>query len=209
MAPPNEKVTVTKKALDDLKVRAGKYEQVQKDLTKEKKKTESLQTKCDDLSNELTKSQEDYKTLKKEYDEMAQDVQSKALFIEDLQKGGACSSKPTKSKVKKADLNQELVNHVNQVAKTVLFRTWKFIEDSLEEEEVTKEIIPYLPVDIGMAEDEFVANYSNVVYEAIKNARTEVQSNGKKRAKGKTFLCKLFKFFVMSKKNSLMTFFVT
>ena len=64
----------------------------------------------------------------------------------------------------------------------------------MEEEEVTRELLPYLPVDPGMSEEAFIANYSNIVYEAIKNARTEVQSNGKKRAKGTEILCILVDF---------------
>ena len=154
----------------------------------------------------LIKCQDEYNDLREEYDYMAEDSKQKSLKLESLEKQAAMTTttivpakSSMKSKVNKKDLNQELVNHVTQTVKTVLFRTWKFIEDALEEEEVTREIIPYLPVDIAMPEEEFVANYSNAVYEAIKNARTEVQSNGKKRAKGMKILGNLVGFRVMFK----------
>ena len=74
-------------------------------------------------------------------------------------------------------------------AKTALFRSVKFIEDYKEEEEVTKEIIPLLPVRLEIPEKEFVQNYKGIVYEGIKAGRTDVQSNGKKRAQGTSNLC--------------------
>jgi len=87
-------------------------------------------------------------------------------------------------KAKPEDLNQELAAHVLHVAKTVGFRNNKFIEDAWEEEEITKDLIKYIPVDIGMPVEEFVEKYGNTVYEGIKAGRTDVQSNGKKRAQG-------------------------
>jgi hypothetical protein len=93
--------------------------------------------------------------------------------------------------VKKADLCKELVAHVTHASKTVLFRTCKFIEDELEEMEVTRELIPYLPNKLKMSEDEFITNYSDIVYEGIKACRTDVQSNGKKRAQGTSNVCKI------------------
>lgn len=188
---PKDTTTVTISALKDLKDRSAKAGKLEKDLKKEKAVTAKLETDIKTL-------EENCATLKQECDAMAVDVTIKVKKIQELEKKlneapaqSAESPKTTKPKVKKADLNQELVNHVNQTTKTVLFRTCKFIEDALEEEEVTRELIPYLPVDIGMPEADFVANYKNVVYEAIKGCRTEVQSSGKKRAKGKNYLCKL------------------
>jgi hypothetical protein len=80
-------------------------------------------------------------------------------------------------------------------AKTVSFRSSKFIEDVKEEEEVTLEIIPFLPVKLEMPVDEFVAKYKGVVYDGIKAGRTDVQSNGKKRAQGTSNVCKMRKIF--------------
>lgn len=181
--PPSEKTTITKTALETLKKRAALAESLHKQLKAAQKAQQAAETKQQE-------SEQAYADLKEEYDLMAADSKAKAITIDSLQKATANHVTKT-TKVPKKELNQELVNHVTQTAKTVLFRTWKFIEDALEEEEVTQEVIPYLPVDIGMPVEEFVANYSNVVYEAIKNARTEVQSNGKKRAKGKWNLTKL------------------
>jgi len=107
--------------------------------------------------------------------------------------GGTVSVSKKSSKVKKEDLSQDLVIHVTAVAKTVLFRCVKFIEDELDEKEVTEEIIPFLPIDIGMPKAKFCELYSGVVYDTIKQARSDVQSNGKKRAKGMHFLYDLLK----------------
>jgi len=101
----------------------------------------------------------------------------------DAAKSGSCGATRKSSKVKKQDLNEDLQNHVISTAKTVLFQTVKFIEDELEEEEVTEEIIPFLPVDIGMGKEHFVKLYSGCVYDGIKAGRTDVQSNGKKTGK--------------------------
>ena len=88
-------------------------------------------------------------------------------------------------------MNKELVNHVMHTGKTALFRTVKFIEDSKEEEEVTREIVPFLPVKLEMPIDEFVQQYKGVVYDSIKAGRTDVQSNGKKRVQGTSNICKI------------------
>ena len=102
-------------------------------------------------------------------------------------------SLPTNKKVKKEDLNQELVAHVMHASKTASFRSCKFIEDVEEEEEVTKEIVKFLPVKLEMPVAEFVAKYKGVVYDGIKAARTDVQSNGKKRVQGTSNVCKTAK----------------
>ncbi len=182
--PPAEKVSVTKKALDDLKKRAAEAEKSKRELKTAQKAQAVAEQKVKELEKELEDVKKDYDDLKEEYDEMVDDVKQKALTISSLESAGGSSTVSTKSKVPKKELNQELVNHVTNTAKTIMFRTWKFIEDELEEREITKEIIPYLPVEIEMDEEEFVANYSNIVYEGIKTARTDVQSNGKKRATG-------------------------
>jgi len=101
------------------------------------------------------------------------------------------TTKSAKKKVKTENLNQELVGHVTHTSKTALFRNCKFIEDVKEEEDVTKDLIPFLPVKLPMPEEEFVENYKGVVYEGIKAARTDVQSTGKKRAQGTSNLCKI------------------
>ena len=183
---PSEKVSITKKALEDLKKRAAESEKSKREVKTAQKAQATAEQKVADLDKELKDLKAEYDDLKDEYDDLAADVKQKALTIEAYEKSPASSVVvSTKAKApKKEDLNQELVNHVTQTAKTVMFRTWKFIEDEEEEDDITKEIIPYLPVDIGMEEAEFVANYKNVVYDAIKNARTDVQSNGKKRAQG-------------------------
>ena len=91
---------------------------------------------------------------------------------------------PTSRRLKKADLNDDLVQHTMAAAKTFLFRQTKFVEDLIQERELAEEIIPHLGVDLPISEEEFVDNYSGIVYNGIKAACTDVQSNAKKRAQG-------------------------
>ena len=98
-------------------------------------------------------------------------------------------SKSKKKKGKYDHLCEELVSHVIQTAKTVGFCNFKFIQDIEEERDAARFLIPFLPVTLKMSEEEFIENYKGVVYDAIKAARTEVQSNGKKRVQGASKFC--------------------
>ena len=154
MGPPAEKVTITKKALEELKKRAAEGEKHKKEADRLKKELQVSQNKVGELEKNLEDATKKYDEcrkecddLKEEYDDiMADDVRAKDLTISALEKASGGSKVSTKPKVLKEDLNQELVNHVTQVAKTIMFRTWKFIEDELEEKEVTEDIIQYFLV---------------------------------------------------------------
>ena len=58
---------------------------------------------------------------------------------------------PTNRKIKKENLNDDLVQHTMTAAKTFLFRQTKFVEDIFQERELAEDIIPHLAVEIGRA----------------------------------------------------------
>lgn len=202
-----EKVTVTKQCLEDMKARAAKASKLEKEVTATKKAAEKATKDLEVLKTEYSKVGATMEKLqqktKEQLEELAKNHAAEIAKRESewklaLEQAKASTSTPPSAlsskssgsaKVKKSELNQELVNHVTNVSKTVLFRTTKFIEDELEEKEVTEEILPHLPVPIKMPKEEFIAKYSNVVYEGIKAGRTDVQSSGKKRAQGTRVLC--------------------
>ena len=95
---------------------------------------------------------------------------------------------PTNRKIKKENLNDDLVQHTMTAAKTFLFRQTKFVEDIFQERELAEDIIPHLAVDLPpISKEEFIDDYSGIVYNGIKAACTDVQSNAKKRAQGLCF----------------------
>ena len=87
---------------------------------------------------------------------------------------------PTNKKVKKEDLNAELVNDAMHASKTGLYCTCKFIEDVEEEKDITREIMPLLPMKLEIPEDEFIEKHKGIVHCGMKAGHTAVQSNGKK-----------------------------
>jgi len=90
---------------------------------------------------------------------------------------------PTNKKVKKEDLNVELVHHVMHTSKTGLICTRKFTEDVEEEKDVTREITPLLPVNLEIPKDKFVEQYKGIVYDGIKAGRTDVQQTARNEYK--------------------------
>ena len=84
------------------------------------------------------------------------------------------------------EVNQkkDMVEHVIEVTKTILFRETKFIEDKADLEEATKEIIPLLTIEQELDNKTFVKTYQNVVNKAICGQRTYIQGECKKRAAG-------------------------
>ena len=88
-------------------------------------------------------------------------------------------------------LNQkkDMVEHVTVTTKTVLCREIKFVEDTADLEEATREVFPLLTIDPEMDENMFVKTYKSVVNKAICDMRTYVQGQCKNRAKGTTVSC--------------------
>ena len=83
------------------------------------------------------------------------------------------------------DLNQALINHCKTLTKTRLFRTYKFLGHESELIQGMQEIIKIIPVSLGtITEEEFIKDYKGIVRKALNEARSYVQSEGKKAAKG-------------------------
>ena len=165
-----KKADITQQALETLKEQAAAGTQATRDLTKMTTDNQKILADKEELERKLQT------TLK--------------LLEEERRRGSSTNGhiiitpKLPRKKAKKAELNQDLLNHVIHVSKTWLFRNVKFIESEEEEKKHCKKIIKQLPVEIGMPEEEFIDKYSPYVYQAIKDACQAVQSNTKKRAKG-------------------------
>ena len=83
------------------------------------------------------------------------------------------------------DLNQTLINHCKTLTKTRLFRTYKFLGHESELIQGMQEIIKYIPVSLSeITEEQFIKDYKGIVRKALNEARSYVQSEGKKAAKG-------------------------
>lgn len=86
-----------------------------------------------------------------------------------------------------SELNEALVNHCKTLTKTRLFRTYKFLAEESELIEGMEEIHKYIPVTMDITEQVFIKDYKGIVRKALNEARSYVQSEGKKAAKGKVF----------------------
>ena len=150
-------------------------------------KTTVLSTEYERLQKEAAAAKEAKQELerasaeKKKYEK---DLAQMKARLEAVSKQAPARVTPTGSKIKKEDLNEELVDMVRNLSKNYLFRYTKFVEDELQEKELAEEVYDYLKVDTGMDKAEFVAKYSNIVYQGIKAACSEAQQLGKTRAKG-------------------------
>ena len=133
---------------------------------------------------ELEKMAQEQKRLQQELEKM----QSALEAAKEREKNAATMAIiPTNRKIKKENLNDDLVQHTMTAAKTFLFRQTKFVEDIFQERELAEDIIPHLAVDLPISKEEFIDDYSGIVYNGIKAACTDVQSNAKKRAQGLCF----------------------
>ena len=83
----------------------------------------------------------------------------------------------------------DLVTHVTKVAKSLLFRNWKFLENEQDLVEATTDIIPMLKIPIEMTEEAFIPLYKDVVMSALGVQRQYVQGEGKKRCEGTSDSC--------------------
>jgi len=160
MVSTRDKVTLSKTELDALKKAAAE------DL---KKKRE-----LDKMAQAQKKLLEDLEMMRSKLEQAQEVIKSNEGNV----------AMATDRRIKKSELNNDLVQHTMAAAKTFLFRQTKFVEDIMEEKELTKEIIPHLGVDLPISKEEYIAKYSGIVYNGIKAACTDVQSNAKKRAQG-------------------------
>ena len=127
-----------------------------------------------------------------ELDQKNQEVEKLKAQLEKYQnRSSPVQIKYSSSKKKKVqELNADLVNEVKLTVKNFAFRYIKFIENEKQEKKCTKKILEHLavPLPAGMSEEEFIEDYSYVVYTTIKTTAQSVQNNAKKRAKGMCFV---------------------
>ena len=97
------------------------------------------------------------------------------------------------STVCRASLNQELVAATEKMIKTVLFRTWKFLEDEADVVAATEETYEWLEkipgYQICVTKEEYAAQYKVLFQKAFADSRQYVQSECKKRLKGEHWQC--------------------
>ena len=144
---------------------------------------------------EHEKLKKDSSELEQNKQELAKNKQELAKLKAQLEKYQNRSSpvkiKYSSSKKKKVqELNADLVKHVKLTVKNYVFRYVKFIENEKQEKKCTKKILEHLavPLPAGMSEEEFIEDYSYVVYTTIKTTAQSLQNNAKKRAKGMCFV---------------------
>jgi len=73
------------------------------------------------------------------------------------------------------------------IVKNITFRYVKFVEDTEDLLNVTKDVMKNMSVNPGISEDDFAATYNNIVKTTLSAQRNYVQFQCKKRAMGKIF----------------------
>ena len=134
----------------------------------------------------------EHEKLKKDSSELDQKNQELAKLkaqLEKYQKRSPVKNKYSPSK-KKKELNGNLVNCVKCTVKDFVFHYVKFIQNEKEERLCTKNTLKHLPVTLptSISKQEFIEDYSDVVYTTIKSTAQAVQHNAKNKAKGMCFV---------------------
>ena len=124
-----------------------------------------------------------------ELDQKNQEVAKLKAQLEKYQNRSPEKNKYSSSK-KKKELNATLADHVKKTVKNFVFRYVKFIKNEKEEKLCTKNTLKHLPVALppGISREEFIEDYSEIVYATIKSTAQTVQHNAKKKAKGMCFV---------------------
>jgi len=134
---------------------------------------------------EIQKMTQEQKNLQQQLEKK---MKSELEAAKEREKSATVTIVPTsRKKIKtKPELNEDLIQHTMAATKTFLFCQTKFVEDIIQEErELAEEIIPHLGVTLPISKEEFVNDNSGIVYNGIKAACTDFQSNAtKKRAQG-------------------------
>lgn len=91
-----------------------------------------------------------------------------------------------RSRPKREDLRDGIVTHVVHATNVYLFRTRVFIQDQEDAETAAKALIPYIPVELDMSEDDFIRDYSGEVSGAVGRQRNYRMQQGKAAAKRKS-----------------------
>ena len=162
-------------------------------LVKKSSVATQLDRNLKSAKTELDKLSKKHNKLVENYNKLHETAERKDLVIAELKQQTAEMTQLLRKngKVHESELNNDLVEHVVEAAKTNLFRTWKFIEEEADSLDATQEVIAVLPRGkddiLGMDENDFVTKYKDKVNLGLKRARQYVQSEGKKRSDGKNY----------------------
>ena len=159
-----------------------------------KKKAAAL-TKCDreykKLYNDYNKLYKQYEGLYKVSENNENLMMEREKLLDDAHKKIAELQKLLRKngKIHESELNSQVVDKTVETSKFQLFRTVKFVENDKDLEDVTTDVADMLGEsylkDNKLTKKEFVAKYQDSTNKGIKLGRQYVQSEGKKRAKGK------------------------
>ena len=168
--------SIRKSALDVLREKS-------KQLTKTNRQLNALQKDYDKLDKAYSTSEELREQLTENVERKTKELESLTARLEETQK-----LLRKNGKVHESELNKELSTKVKDIAKTIMFRTWKIPEDIEDLKVATRELIKYLPnkeKDIEPeTEESFVEKYHLVTNEGFNLARQYVQNESKKAAEG-------------------------
>ena len=181
-----KQVTVRESHYQNLQAKAKELEEANQELRDIRKELSSLRKEM----QEKTQDPDYDNAFAEKEDEISRLADENAALKERLTKVSANLRKT--GKVPQEDLNDKLVVIVENIAKTSIFRTYKFLEDDSDLLSATRATIDYLPntlETLKLTEEEFIMNYKGVVKTGIKIGRQYVQSEGRKRAKGTLGLC--------------------
>ena len=169
---PKKRTMVTTRTTEKFTVDKYEFEALRKAAKEDAKK-----------KREIQKMTQEHKNLQQQLEKMKSELEA----AKEREKSATMTVVTTSRKIKtKPELNEDLVQHTMTATKTFLFCQTKFVEDIIQEErELAEEIIPHLGVTLPISKEEFVNDNSGIVYNGIKAACTDFQSNAtKKRAQG-------------------------
>jgi len=167
---PKKRTMVTTRTTEKFTVDKYEFEALRKAAKEDAKK-----------KREIQKMTQEHKNLQQQLEKMKSELEA----AKEREKSATMTVVTTSRKIKtKPELNEDLVQHTMTATKTFLFCQTKFVEDIIQERELAEQIIPHLGVTLPISKEEFVNDYSGIVYNGIKAACTDVQSNAKKRAQG-------------------------
>ena len=192
-----KQVTISVKQHEALKKSVKDLHSVRKDHENMKQAYRIAETEQADMQRKIVKLEEDLENAKSATAGNNTTAQANAAAIakKDEEIGQLKKLLATaQDALKKAGisdesmLNEGLLVHVDQCTKNYLWRKWKFVEDTQDLMDATKELIQFLPIDTNLPEEEFVRLYSKKVNAALAYMRNYVQSECRKRAYGKQLL---------------------
>lgn len=183
-ADPNATVTIKQAQLDKYKAKMLEFADMRKGHAVLENSYAKLTEKLTKVTAAKEAATDELRALRKTHAELERTY---AQVTSEMRKEG---------KYLESELNQEIMDKVSFVSKTILFRTVKFIEDDEDLDEITASVLPHLPQE-AKDDAEFVPKYRNTVLKAIRLGRQAVQSECKKKAERKLTFGYLAQFIVV------------